>query len=107
MLCLEQFSRFRYPINTQKGKAYREKIKQHFSLNPLKISSFKEEKKEDSSISHRSHPPTPEKKPGRHLGDICITEMTPGDPGKKGIPLAKEGHTCKSSSLRRRKQPSP
>lgn len=45
MLCLEQFSRFRYPINTQKGKAYREKIKQHFSLNPLKISSFKEEKR--------------------------------------------------------------
>lgn len=106
MLCLEQFSRFRYPIDTQNGKAYREKIKRRFSLNPLKP-VLSGRKKEDFSISHGSHPATPEKKPGRHPGDICITEMTPGDPRKNGIPLAKEGHTCKSSSLPRRKQPSP
>lgn len=67
-MCIKLFSGFRYQTNTQKGKAFREKIKQcfHHQLNPLR-SVLSGRKKEDYSIPLPASTLQPQK---RNQGDI-------------------------------------
>lgn len=103
-MCIELFSRLRYQTHTQKDQAFRGKIKQcfHHQLNPLR--SVLSGRKKRKIIQFHSPPPLsgPRKETQETSRNMCLTQVTPGDPKEERIPSAKEGHACELSGLQRK-----